>query len=142
MTTMYSDRVLVTFNGTNIFPPGDMASFSTTLNANLRAVEGMTTTGNVPGFVKGNNEIVLNFTQFVQNNASQAPIDFSQYDYENNNVQITIASSSKSYGEHLYDGPTAIFTGVVLGDDSWTASGPGNSMTKTYVFRAITRVLV
>jgi hypothetical protein len=142
MTTMYSDRVLVTFNGVNIFPPGDMASFSTTLNANLRAVEGMTTTGNVPGFVKGNNEIVLNFTQFVQNNASQAPIDFSQYDYESNNVQITIASSSKSYGEHIYQGPTAVFSGVVLGDDSWTGSGPGNSMTKTYVFRAQTRVLV
>ena len=137
---MYSDRVSVAFNGTNIFPDGDMASFSMTNNANVRAVEGMTTTGNVPGFTKGNNEIVLNFTQWVQNNAARQPIDFSQYDYEANNVQITIMSSSKSYGEHLYDGPTIVCTGCVYADDSWNASGPGNAMSKTYVFRATARV--
>lgn len=142
MTTMYSDRVIVAFNGVNMFPPGDIASFSVSLNANLRAVDGMTTDGNVSGFVKGNNELILNFTQFVQNNASQAPIDFSAVDYETTSVQITIASSSKSYGEHLYDGPTAIFTDCVLGDDSWSASGPGSVMNKTYVFRAKTRTLI
>jgi|SRR5271165_682544 len=142
MAQMYSDRVLVTFNGTNIFPPGDLASFSVTRTGNAQFVQGMTTTGDASGAVKGNNANTLRFTQYVQNNANQAPIDFSQFDYEANNVQITISPSSKSYGEHTYEGKQMVFTGVFYMEQDMTGAGQGQVITRNYTFGAITVVEV
>ena len=138
MSQMYSDRVLVSFNGVNIFPPGDLASFSLKRNGNATFVQGMTTDGNSSGAVKGNNTNTLDLTQYVQNNANQAPIDFSQFDYEQNNVQITISPSSKSYGEHTYEGKQIILTGVFYMDTTVTGAGQGQVITKAYTFGAIT----
>ena len=142
MAQMYSDRVLVSFNGQNIFPPGDLASFSVTRAGNAQFVQGMTITGNASGSVKGNNSNTLRFTQYVQNNAANAPIDFSVFDYELNNVQITISPSSKSYGEHTYEGKQMVFTGVFYIDQDINGAGQGQVITRTYTFGAITVVEV
>lgn len=142
MAQMYSDRVLVTFNGTNIFPPGDLASFSVTRTGNAQFVQGMTTTGDASGAVKGNNANTLRFTQYVQNNANQSPIDFSAFDYEANNVQITISPSSKSYGEHTYEGKQMVFTGVFYMEQDMTGAGQGQVITRNYTFGALTVVEV
>ena len=142
MSQMYSDRVLVTFNGVNIFPPGDLASFSVTRSGNAQFVQGMTTTGDASGAVKGNNTNVLRFTQYVQNNANAAPIDFSSFDYEQNNVQITISPSSKSYGEHTYEGKQMVFTGVFYMDQEINGAGQGQVITRAYTFGAISIVEV
>jgi hypothetical protein len=136
MATMYTDRVLVTFNGVNIFPPGDMASFSITRTGNAAFVNGMTTSGNASGGVKGNTNNTLRFTQYVQNIAAAAPIDFSIFDYELNNVQITIAASSNSYGTHAYNGETFVFSGVFYMEQEMAGAGTGQSVTRTYVFGA------
>lgn len=137
MSQMYTDRVLVTFNGVNIFPPGDMASFSITRTGNAQFVQGMTTNGNASGAVKGNNANTIKLTQYVQNNAAEAPIDFSTYDYETNNVVITIAASSNSYGEHTYNGVTQVFGGVFYMEQDMTGSGQGQVINRTYTFGAI-----
>lgn len=142
MATMYSDRVLVTFNGVNIFPPGDMASFSVTSTGNAQFVNGMTTDGNASGAVKGNNAHTLRFTQYVQNNATAAPIDFSIFDYEANNVQITISPSSKSYGEHTYEGKQMVFSGVFYMEEEYAGPGTGQSLTRTFVFGARQKIEV
>ena len=142
MAQMYSDRVLVTFNGVNIFPPGDMASFSVTRTGNAQFVQGMTTDGNASGAVKGNNANTLKFTQYVQNNANQAPIDFASFDYEANNVIISIAPSSKSYGEHTYEGKTLVFSGVFFMEQDMTGAGQGQVITRNYTFGAINVVEV
>jgi hypothetical protein len=142
MATMYTDRALVTFNGVNIFPPGDMASFSVTTTGNAQFVNGMTTDGNASGAVKGNTTHTLRFTQYVQNNANTAPIDFSIFDYESTSVQITISPSSKSYGEHTYEGQQMVFSGVFYMDDEENAAGTGQSITRTFVFGATLRVIV
>jgi len=137
MAQMYTDRVLVSFNGVNIFPPGDLASFSIKRMGNAQFVQGMTTDGNPSGAVKGNNTTTLDLTHYVQNNKTQAPIDFSVYDYEQNNVQITISASSNSYGEHTYDGQQIILTGVFYMDTTMTGSGQGQVVSQTYTFGAI-----
>jgi len=137
MAQMYSDRVLVSFNGVNIFPPGDMASFSLKRMGNAAFVQGMTTDGNASGAVKGNNTITLDLTQYVQNDKTRAPIDFSKYDYEQNNVQITISSMSKSYGEHDYEGQQIVLTGVFYMDTTTTGAGQGQVITNSYTFGAI-----
>lgn len=142
MAQMYTDRVLVTFNGVNIFPPGDMASFSITRTGNAQFVQGMTTTGNASGAVKGNNANTIKLTQYVQNNIANAPIDFSTYDYETNNVTITIAASSNSYGEHTYNGVTQVFSGVFYMEQDMTGAGQGQAVNRTYTFGAINVVQI
>jgi hypothetical protein len=137
MAQMYSDRVLVTLNGQNIVPPGDIMSFSLRRSGNAQFVQGMTTTGNASGATKGNNTTTLELTQAVQNDASKAPIDFSQIDYELTNVSITISPSSKSYGEHTYEGKQIILNNVFYMDTITTGGGQGQAITQGYTFGAI-----
>lgn len=138
MAQMYSDRILVSFNGVNIWPPGDMASFTLTRSGNAQFVQGMTTTGDASGFVKGNNANTLRLTQYMQNNVNNAPIDFSAYDYEATNVIITISPSSKSYGEHTYEGLQIVLTGCVYFEQDMAGSGQGQVISRTYTFGALT----
>lgn len=142
MATMYTDRVLVTFNGVNIFPPGDLASFSINRTGSAQFVNGMTTTGNASGGVKGNNQATIRLTQYVQNNVAAAPIDFSIFDYETNNVQITIAASNLSFGPHTYNGEQFVFSGVFYMSQEMTGAGAGQTVTRTYEFGAISTVEV
>jgi len=141
MAIMYSDRILFSFNGVNIIPPGNISAFSDSYNGNVRRVEGMSTDGNVPGFTKGNNDFGFNLSSFIPNNNALAPIDFSQFDYENTNVTVTVQASSKSFGPHTYEGPTKVYTGVVLADDSSNFAGVGSTGTTGYTFVAQTRTI-
>ncbi len=138
MAQMYTDRIIASFNGVDIWPPGDTASFTLTRTGNAQFVQGMTTTGNASGAVKGNNANTLRLTQYMQNNAINAPIDFSAFDYEANNVIITISPSNKSYGEHTYDGLQIVLTGVFYMEQDMTGAGQGQVINRTYTFGAIT----
>lgn len=141
MTTMYTDRILFSFNGVNIIPDGNISAFSDSYNGNVRRVEGMSTDGNVPGFVKGNNDFGFNLSTFIPNNNALSPIDFSQYDFENVDVTVTVQASNKSFGPHTYSGPTKVYTGVILADDSSNFAGPGSVGTTGYAFMARNRVI-
>lgn len=140
MAQMYTDRVLFHFNGVNIFPPGDGASFSLRKTGNAQFVQGMTTSGDASGAVKGNNSYTLEITQFMQNNSNQDPIDFSKFDYELNNVQITISRATKSYGEHTYEGKQIILNNVFYMDSAMNGAGQGQPITSSYTFGAISEV--
>ncbi len=93
---------------------------------------------NASGAVKGNNANTLRLTQYMQNNAANAPIDFSAYDYETTNVIITISPSSKSYGEHTYEGLQIVLTGCFYMEQDMTGAGQGQAISRTYTFGALT----
>ena len=137
---MYTDRVVISIGGRDIFPPGDIASFSLRKSGNAQFVQGMTVSGDASGAVKGNNTYILDLTHFVQNNQTIYSTDYSKYDYELNNVQITIAASTKSFGEHTYDGKLITLTNVFYMDSVMNAGGQGQPITNAYTFGAISEV--
>lgn len=143
MTTMYTDRLVFSFNGVPVIQPGDVFSVEITEEGNASFVNGMTPTGNASGGVKGNNSFQIRLTQLVQNNKNASNFDFSVYDYETNNAEITFTSSSNSYGpEHIYEGRTYIYSGVFYMNAVKSFAGQGQSATITYIFGATNKVEV
>jgi hypothetical protein len=137
---MYTDRFYVTFNGTAMFLPGNILSIDVDANGHTSAVNGMTTSGDMSGYVHGNMEYDIRATVAVQNKTEPGAIDFVAFDYETGNATITLAASSKSYGGHEYNGPTLVFTGVAFKTSRLVSSGAGQAATYTYEFGALHRV--
>ena len=143
MTTMYTDRLVLSMNGVPVIEPGDIFSVEITAEGNAQFVNGMTTSGNASGGVKGNNTYQVRVTQLLQNNKNASSFNFAEFDYETNNAELTFVASSLSYGpNHVYNGKLITLSGVFYMNSVVSFAGQGQAATTTYVFGAINQVIV
>jgi hypothetical protein len=128
----FPDRVLMTIGGVEIFPDGEIYTWSGDGNFNANLVNGFSKEYRASGTVQGNANFSFNIS--VNYSPDSNTPDFEQLLNRGNNVAVSFSPFDPN---HRQSGTVWTYLDVKVQSVGKSASGQGQNITQTFSFIAV-----
>lgn len=130
-TRIMYDRVIITINGQEYLPNGEIRNFEASARASSRQAQGMTKTGLSAGIVYGNAEADVRWTEYLP--TATNTLNWMTFLLANPNATLEVKPYSIGNAE---EAEISIITGMACTNLGKVAGGEGDPVTRPVSFTA------